>query len=453
MSKQTELYETLSPTRLFFKFAIPNMISMAVTALYFIADGIFVGRFVGADALAAINLVMPFINISFVFSDMVAVGSAVQIAIHLGEKKEEEASRIFTICSLLIVLASCLIGAAGFFAIGPILQLLGADAAVTALAVSYVKVYAVFAPLIMVFFAVDNYLRICGRTRYSMTINVGTALINVVLDYLFLGVLHWGIGAAALASCLGYSLGTILSYLPFTLKKLPLRFVRGKVSPGLMRNIFFNGSSEFFTNIAGSVLMIVFNSVLLRLSGTMAVAALSVVLYVDNMVISILYGMTDSMQPAISYSYGAQLRRRMLAFEKRVLLAGALIAAAAWSTLQLGGSEILTLFLKGESPALTELSLQAMRLFSFAYCTSWLGICLSAFFTAVNRPGISLLISLGRALLFPLAAMAVLVPWLGLQGVWLTAPAGNALAAFVAAAVFVWFLRRGDQSFLHSEQL
>ena len=241
MSKQTELYETLSPTRLFFKFAIPNMISMAVTALYFIADGIFVGRFVGADALAAINLVMPFINIRFVFSDMVAVGSAVQIAIHLGEKKEEEASRIFTICSLLIVLASCLIGAAGFFAIGPILQLLGADAAVTALAVSYVKVYAVFAPLIMVFFAVDNYLRICGRTRYSMTINVGTALINVVLDYLFLGVLHWGIGAAALASCLGYSLGTILSYLPFTLKKLPLRFVRGKVSPGLMRNIFFNG--------------------------------------------------------------------------------------------------------------------------------------------------------------------------------------------------------------------
>ena len=122
----------------------------------------------------------------------------------------------------------------------------------------------------------------------------------------------------------------------------------------------------------------------------------------------------------------------MLAFEKRVLLAGALIAAAAWAALRLGGGEILALFLKNEDPALIALSGQAMALFSFTYCTSWIGVCLSAFFTAVNRPAVSLLISLGRALLFPMAALAVLVRALGLEGVWLAPPVGNGLTALAA---------------------
>ena len=238
------------------------------------------------------------------------------------------------------------------------------------------------------------------------------------------------------------TLGTFLSYAPFVRGKLPLGFVRGRISLRLMRNILFNGSSEFFTNIAGSVMMLVFNGVLLYLAGAMAVAAFSVVMYVDSVVISLLYGMTDSMQPAISYSYGAGNRRRMLAFEKRVLLAGALIAAAAWAALRLGGGEILALFLKNEDPALIALSGQAMALFSFTYCTSWIGVCLSAFFTAVNRPAVSLLISLGRALLFPMAALAVLVRALGLEGVWLAPPVGNGLTALAAAVVFAVFLRR-----------
>ena len=204
---------------------------------------------------------------SFVFSDMIAVGSAVQIAIHLGEKKELEASRIFTTCSVLIVAFSVLIGPCGLFAIGPILQLLGADAAVTALADSYVKVYALFAPLIMVFFAVDNYLRICGRTRYSMAVNVGTSLLNIAMDYLFLGVLHWGIGAAALSTCIGMTLGTFLSYAPFVRGKLPLGFVRGRISLRLMRNILFTDLRNFLRISPGSVMMLVFNGVLLYLAG------------------------------------------------------------------------------------------------------------------------------------------------------------------------------------------
>ncbi len=164
MTQQNQIFETMSPNRLFMRCAIPSMVSMAVSSLYTIADGIFVGRFVGSAALAAINLVMPVITISFAFADMIAVGSAVQIAIRLGEKRNQEASRIFTVCSLLIVAMACIIGLAGYFGAEPLLNLMGADTEVTALAVEYTKVFAAFAPFIMVFFAVDNYLRICGCT-------------------------------------------------------------------------------------------------------------------------------------------------------------------------------------------------------------------------------------------------------------------------------------------------
>lgn len=444
MEQQNQIFETLSPTRLFFRCALPSMASMAVIALYTIADGVFVGRFIGSDALAAINLVMPVLSISFALADMVAVGSSVQIAIRLGEKKELEASRIFTVCSLLIVGISVAVGMIGYFGAEPLLRLMGADAEVTAFAVEYTKVYAVFAPFIMVFFAVDNYLRICGRTHYSMALNIMTSLLNILLDYLFLGVLRLGIGSAALASCIGLSLGTLLGYWPFLRKKLQLRFVRGKIRLRQIVNILFNGSSEFFSNIAGSILMIILNSLLLRLAGSMAVAAFSIVLYVDSIMATLLYGMTDSIQPAISYCYGAKLRGRMFAFEKRVLLAGALLSGLTLAGMRLGGQGIIALFIRENDPALLEMSLRAMELFSFTYLTGWIGVGLSAFFTAVNRPGTSLGISIGRALFFPLLSLAVLVPLLGVDGVWLT----SAVSSTLTAAAAVIFLAR----FLHGQK-
>ncbi|MEG1932240.1 MAG: MATE family efflux transporter [Pygmaiobacter sp.] len=170
--EEQHIFESLPPTRLFFKCAIPSVISMAVTSLYTVIDGVFVGRFLGGDALAAVSLVMPFVIISFALSDMVAVGSSVQIAICLGQKEETQASRIFSYCSALILLISTLVGLIAFFLAGPLVRLMGANEVVTALAVEYMRVFAVFSPIIMIFFAVDNYLRICGLAKYSMGINV-----------------------------------------------------------------------------------------------------------------------------------------------------------------------------------------------------------------------------------------------------------------------------------------
>ncbi|MEG1987625.1 MAG: MATE family efflux transporter [Oscillibacter sp.] len=440
--QQNAFFETLAPTKLFFRCAIPNMVAMAVTALYMVADGIFVGLFVGQDALAAVNLVMPLVMISFALSDMIAVGSSVQIAIRLGQKQDREASSIFAFCSALIVAISCVVGVAGFFLAEPALRAMGADASVTALAAAYLKVYALFSPLIMIFFAVDNYLRICGKVRYSMVLNVGISLLNILLDFWFIVVLHRGVASAALASCLSLALGSMLGFLPFLTKKLPLRFVKPSISLRLLGNILANGFSEFFSSIAGSVMMLILNGVLLRLSGSLAVAAFSIVMYVDSVVGALLFGMADSMQPAISYCYGAGLRRRMFLLEKRVLAAGFCLSATALAGLLLWGGWVISLFVQADNPALLTMSLRAMELYSLSYLVGWIVTGLSSFFTALDRPALSLLLAASRTLLFPLLGLSILPRLLQLDGVWLTPALSGGLSAALALVFLLRVLRQ-----------
>ena len=131
---------------------------------------------------------------------------------------------------------------------------MGADQKVTLFATEYIRVYAVFSPFIIVFFAIDNFLRVCGKARYSMVLNVVTAVLNIVLDFVFIVLLHYGVWSAALASCLSLALGTLLSLFPFWRKKLSLLFVKGFIPFRQFFHLLANGSSELFTNIASSLI-------------------------------------------------------------------------------------------------------------------------------------------------------------------------------------------------------
>lgn len=429
-------FDTLSPTRLFFRSAVPNMISMAVSSLYMIMDAIFIGRFLGSSALAAANLVMPFLMISFALSDMVAVGSGVQIAMRLGERNQREASRIFSFCSLLIVGISCLMGLLGLTLAQPLVSLFGLEESVLLLTVEYIKVFAAFAPVIMIFFSLDNYLRICGRTTYSMVMNLFVAFCNIGLDLLFLGVFHWGIWSAALATCISLTLGTILGVLPFLFCKLPLSFTMPILKLRTLGNILLNGSSEFFSNISSSLFMVLVNAALLHLSGTMGVIAFSIVMYIDSVVSALIFGMADSLQPPISYHYGAHNPKRLLALERRVLFSAAILSLLAMC-LMLGGREaILPLFLGSTQPELLEMSSRAMCLFSFSYLVSWFGTVASSFFTALNKPRLSLGLAFAQSLFFPLVFLLLLTRFWGLDGVWLTALAAEGCTALLAGMFF-----------------
>ncbi len=437
-----KMFSTLSPLRLFFRCALPSMAGMAVSSLYMVADGIFVGKFIGSHALAAINLVMPVIMISFALSDMIAVGSSVQISIRLGQGKEREACTVFSFSSLFIVAISCLVGLAGFFGGAQAVRLMGAGDDVLNLAVEYMRVYAVFAPFIMIFFALDNYLRVCGRTIYSMGMNIFIALSNLFFDWLFIVHFRMGVSSAALASCISLTLGTGIGLFPFLGKKLVLRFVSPRIPWHILRNIIGNGSSEFFSNISASVSMVIMNAVLLRLSGAMAVAAFSIVMYIDSFVSSMLFGMVDALQPAISYNFGAAKYTRMFRLEKILMTAGAVISISAMAFMLTGGHLIIPFFMEGDQPELTAMASRAMHLFSFSYLFNWIGTAAGSFFTAMNKPAVSLAVSFGQTMAFPLVSLAVLPAFLGIDGVWLTSLSAEIMTSALALTFMVSLRKR-----------
>lgn len=418
----SEIFEKLSPTKLFFRCAVPSMITMAFVALYQIADGLFVGRFIGGDALAAVNLTMPIIMMVFAFSNMIATGASVRISVLLGEKNREEASRVFSFTIKIIFLLSCVLGLPGFFFSEQFVKLLSPGATEQAIkyGVTYIRIYAIFSPLIPIGFATDNFLRVCGKEKLSMWLGIGTQALNIVLDVILIAFLGQGIWAAAFTSCLAMALGSIITLLLFTKKRMDLYYTGKNISASKFFLILANGSSEFFSNISASVMSVVFNFFLLKYGGTTAVAAFSVIMYVDSIIGMLVFGMCDSLQPAISYCYGAGLIHKVKAIFKRIILCAVVLSALSMLFMMFVGRYVAPIFIKPGDTELLSVSIVAMEIFSLSYMTGWVDMCFSSYFTALERPARSLLTSFFGTLVFPIFFLFILTPIWQLNGVWLT---------------------------------
>ncbi len=433
----SEIFEKLPPTKLFFRCAVPSMITMAFASLYQIADGLFVGRFIGEDALAAINLIMPIIMTVFAFSNMIATGASVRISVLLGEKKREEASRVFTYSLKFILIMSCVIGVLGLIFAEPFVRFLapGATEQAVEYGITYTRVYAVFSPLMPIYHATDNYLRVCGKEKLSMWLGIGTQMLNIVLDVILIAFLGQGVWAAAFTSCIAMVIGAIITLAVFRGKRMDLYYVKGKVSSSVFFRILANGSSEFFSNISMSVMSVVYNFFLLAYGGTTGVAAFSVIMYVDSFIGMLAFGMCDSLQPAISYCYGAGNTEKVKAIFKRILIGAVVLSAASMLFMMFVGEYVAPLFVKPEDTALLAVSIVGMKLFSLSYLTGWVDMCFSSYFTALERPVRSLLTSFFGTLVFPIGCLFILAPIWQLNGVWLTP-----IAACTASAMFTLIL-------------
>ena len=413
------------------------MITMAFGALYQIADGLFVGRFIGEDALAAVNLIMPNIMITFGLINLIATGASVRISVLLGEKNREEASRVFTFTLKAIFALSCIIGILGLAFAEPYVRLLAPGATERAIeyGITYTRVYSAFAPLMLIYHATDNYLRVCGKEKLSMWLGIGTQALNIILDVILIALLGQGVWAAAFTSCIAMALGSVITLLIFRGKRLDVYYTKGKVKKADFFRILANGSSEFFSSISMSVISIVYNFFLLRYGGTTGLAAFSVVMYVDSIIGMLVFGMCDALQPAISYCYGAGLMDKVKAIFRRVILGAVVLSAASLLFMMFLGQYVAPLFVKPEDTELLAVSIIGMKLFSLSYLTGWVDMCFSSYFTALERPARSMLTSFFGTLVFPICALFALTPFLELNGVWL-----SVLVSCTASAIFTLIL-------------
>lgn len=438
----TEIFKSLPTRKLFFRCVIPSIMTMTFGALYQIMDGVFVGRFIGEDALAAVNLVMPIIMIIFSFSDMVAIGASVRISILLGERKREEASQIFSFTIKIILLLSFLIGFLGLFFAEHIVNFISPNATEQAkeYAIIYVKTYAIFSPLLPVYFATDNFLRVCGKEKLSMWINIGTQLINVILDMVLIAFLGMGVFAAAFTSCFAISIGTIITLALFYKKSLDLYYTKKNISFKVFFNIIINGSSEFFNSISTSIMSIIYNFFLLKYGGTTAVAAFSVIMYVDSIVNIIILGICEALQPSISYCYGAGMFKKVKLIFKYIIISAICISIIAMFSIIFASNHIVSFFVNPKDTDLLAISISGIELFAISYLTGWVDICFSSYFTAVEKPIYSLLIAFWGTVIIPIVFLVLFTPIWHLNGIWITIITASIVSA-ILTIIFVLIIK------------
>ena len=440
------LFIKTPPFKLFFLASIPGAISMLASALYQTIDGVFVGQFLGATAFAAINLAMPFVIINFSLADLIGVGSAIPISICLGKKQDREANTIFTCACLMIIAAGVLMGAVMYAAAPWLIRLMGADGEFAHLALQYLRVYALCSPLTTILFAVDNYLRICGYIRGSMFLNILMSILSALLEFLFLGVFRWGIWAAALATCSGMFLCTIVAFFPFFRGKARLRFCRPSFTGRMIRQILVCGTPNFLNNIAGRITSILMNAILVRLGGEAAVSVYGILMFADGFIQPLLYGMCDSLQPAVGYNWGAQRFSRVRSIETCCFTASAVVSLLSVLVIALFPEPITRLFMADPGMDILELSIRALQLFSLTYLTRWFSFATQSYMLAIEKPLPASLISVSTALVFPVILILVFWP-LGLTGIWLNFAGTSVLAAVLSAVILLKLkkeLRRPD---------
>lgn len=440
------LFSKTPPVKLFFLASIPGAIGMLASALYQLIDGVFVGRFLGETAFAALNLAMPFVYINFSLADLIGVGSSVPISIRLGKKQDAEANNIFTCACLMIVGTGTLMGGLFFFLAPQLIAWMGATGEFAHFAVQYLQVYALCAPVTTIVFAMDNYLRICGKIRGSMLLNILMSVLSGVMEFVFLFVFRWGIWGAALATCLGMLVCAGIALIPFFRGRMLLRFCRPRFHLRMLRQIVACGSPNFLNNIAGRVTSIFMNMLLVRLGGEMAVSVYGILMYAEGFVQPLLYGMCDSLQPAVGYNWGAGRYSRVRVIEKCCFTASALLSALSAAVLFLFPEPVIRLFMSDATAEFMAIATGALRLFSFTYLTRWYSFAVQSYMLAIEKSVSASIVSVCTALVFPLLLVALLWP-LGLDGLWLNFAGTSLLAGILSLFVMAKYhpqLHRAD---------
>ena len=435
MNSQTLFLKT-RPLKLFFLASIPGAIGMLASALYQLIDGIFVGQILGSTAFAALNLAMPLVIINFSLADLIGVGSSVPISIALGRQENKEANNIFTCACLMIVLAGVIVGGI-LFALAPLfISLMGAEGEFSGLAVEYLRVYALCSPVTTIVFAMDNYLRICGKIRTSMFLNIFMSVISAVLEFVFLYFFKMSIGGAALATCSGMFISAAIALIPFFKGKMVLRFCKPRFSFKMIRQIIACGSPNFLNNIAGRLTSILMNVLLVRFGGENAVSIYGILMYVDGFIQPLLYGMCDSLQPAVGYNWGAGKYSRVRAIEKCCFIASCIVSVASVFVIYFLPEQITGMFMDTSDSGFMSMAVYALRLFSFTYIIRWFSFASQSYMLAIEKPFSASAISVSTALLFPVLLIIVLWP-LGLTGLWLNFPLTSLLAALLSVFVML----------------
>lgn len=417
--------------KLFYKYAIPSVISSIIFSIYIVIDGIFVGRVVGPQGLAMVNIAMPIFSMALALGIMISVGGNTVVSIELGEGRKEDARESFSLGFFSLIVISSVIGIIIFLFRYRVATALGATPSLMKGVIEYLVILCLCVP----FFTGGSYLaagiRTMGMPTFSMFCTVLGSVLNIILDYVFVVLWGWGVAGAALASGIAFFISFLLAFIKIQSKDSILKLKKCKINLRKIGRFFYNGSSEALTEVAVAFTTFIFNIVLMRKIGEMGVSAFSIIQYIASLVVAVYLGIANGITPIISYNYGAKKGERINELIKYASKVMVILGIICTGFLFFGGETLISFFVSNDKILLETTSL-ACKIYSLAFLVSGLNILASSYFTALEDAKTSAIISFLRGIALIFIGIIVLPAIMGDSGIWLTVAFSEFLTLLIA---------------------
>lgn len=423
------------------KFAVPTIAMTVFMSFYTMVDGLFVSNLIGTDALSAINLTAPVIQLVTAISTMLATGGSAVIMKKMGEQKSREAKEDFTFLILINVFVGMVMCMAGYLAMDRIFAGMGLSAEVEKYCVEYLSRYLVFTIPILLMNNFTLYMIASGKATLSLICSVTGGLLNMALDYLFIAVFHMGISGAAIATGMGYSVTAVVGLFVFCRKKSLLHFQKPVFRWKVLVNAAANGCSEMATALVTGIITMMFNWTMLRYVGENGVAAVTIIMYVLMFASSLYTGYSYGVAPMVSYYYGEgnhEKLKKLVGTSFRVIAFISIMTVAASFALT---RPLVSVFARPDNPVY-DLAVTGNRICTIALCFIGYNIFASGMFTALSNGVVSAVLAFSRSFVFMLAAMIVLPLLFGVNGIWLATPAAELMALALSAFMLRKYRKR-----------
>ena len=421
------------------KFAIPSIISMLVSSLYNIVDQIFIGQGVGFLGNAATNVAFPLTTIALAIALLIGIGSASLFSLYLGEKRPERSSSIAGNGISMSVLCSVIYVVLVLVFLEPLLKSFGATSTIMPLALEYTRITTLGVPFLITTNVISNLIRADGSPNYSMTCMVAGAIVNTILDPLFIFVFHMGVAGAAIATVAGQVISFFIAawyiksfqHIEFNKKSL-------RISLNDTKEMATIGMSASLNQIAILFVQIVLNNSLTyygqftKFGSDIPLAACGIVMKTNAILLAIIIGISQGMQPIIGFNYGAQKYERVKKTFKLAISVNLVVSFIGWALFQFCTSTVLSIFGSGDANYF-EFATMFMRIYLMLVCVDGVQMLSSSFFSSIKKAYLGMFLSMTRQVLFLIPLVLILPKFFGLNGILYAAP----IADFVAFVVSV----------------
>ena len=431
--------------KLLMQYAIPAIIAMAASSIYNITDSIFIGHGVGSLALSGLAITFPLMNLGAAFGSLVGVGASTLLSVRLGQKDYETANHILGNVFVLNLIMGSMFSVFTLIFLNPILYFFGASVETLPYAHDFMVIILCGNVFTHIYLGLNAMLRSAGNPRKAMMATIYTVLINLILNPTFIFGFGWGIRGSALATVFSQIVVLAWQIKIFNNKNYFIHLKRGiyRLQRKIVSGTLSIGMAPFLMNIAACVIVILINRNLIRHGGDLAVGAYGIVNRVTFLLVMVVIGLNQGMQPIAGYNFGARLYRRVTETLKKTIFWATVIMISGFVVVELFPYTVASIFTTDKE--LIDLSAIGLRFVFIFFPFVGIQIVTSAFFQSIGMASKAIFLSLTRQVIFLIPCLLILPHFWGVNGVWISLPISDFTSTILAVVLLVSQLRQFKQ--------